>query len=312
MDNTFPTNVLGIYLDCDEYEDPQNDEIPTQPSPDLQNLDRNIVLADYLEFLYSALSNRLLIWPDFTCCYSEHDGHPCYVFGSDSSLRACGPYDCHDYKTFGIISIGAHGIIHRATDMKRNEMVAIKVTKEYHGSDTGDAHMRWQLWKRSFAAREVAMLDVCDHPHIVKPRDIVESPDGKLGLVIDYFPGGDLQIYIKTYGSLSEFGAQYTFTQLLSAVTHLQDRHMVHHDIKPENILIDLDGNVVLSDFGVAHIFDESFVPALPICGTIVYAEPELVVQKTRYSPFKWDIWSLGIILFFLLTGKTPYIGDKG
>lgn len=160
MDNTFPTNVLGIYLDCDEYEDPQNDEVPTQPSPDLQNLDRNIVLADYSEFLYSALSNRLLIWPDFTCCYSEHDGHPCYVFGSDSSLRACGPYDCHDYKTFGIISIGAHGIIHRATDMKRNEMVAIKVTKEYHGSDTGDAHMRWQLWKRSFAAREVAMLDV--------------------------------------------------------------------------------------------------------------------------------------------------------
>lgn len=149
---------------------------------------------------------------------------------------------------------------------------------------------------------------MCDHPHIVKPRDIVESPDGKLGLVIDYFPGnfsfvlqdaalnyysgGDLQIYIKTYGSL-------------------QDRHMVHHDIKPENILIDLGGNVVLSDFGVAHIFDESFVPALPICGTIVYAEPELVVQKTRYSPFKWDIWSLGIILFFLLTGKTPYIGDK-
>lgn len=171
---------------------------------------------------------------------------------------------------------------------------------------------------------------MCDHPHIVRPRDIVESPDGKPGLVIDYFPGkyspsfvlqdavlnyyvgGDLQKYLRTYGSLSEFEARYTFTQLLSAVTHLQDRHMVHHDIKPENILIDLDGNVVLSDFGVAHIFDESYVPALPICGTIVYAEPELVVRKTRYSPFKWDIWSLGIILFFLLTGRTPYIGYKG
>lgn len=160
MDNTFPTNVLGFYLDCDEYEDPQNNEGPTQPSLGLQNLDRNIVLADYSEFLYSAPSNWLPIWPDFTCCYSEHDGHPCYVFDSDPSLRACGPYDCHDYKTFGVISVGAHGIIHRATDMKRNEMVAIKVTKEYHGSDTGDTHMRWQLWKRSFAAREVAMLEV--------------------------------------------------------------------------------------------------------------------------------------------------------
>lgn len=84
---------------------------------------------------------------------------------------------------------------------------------------------------------------------------------------------------------------------------------MVHHDMKPENILIDLDGNVFLSDFGVAHIYDQPYLSALPVCGTVVYAEPELAVRKTRYSPFKWDIWSLGIILFFLLTGRIPYIG---
>lgn len=166
MDNTLSTNVPGIYLPAqgiserDVYEDPQNDEVPIQPNPDPQNVDRNIVLADYSGFLYSALSNRLPIWPDFTCCCSEHDDHPCYLLGSDCPLLACRPYECPDYRAFEIISVGAHGIIHRATDTRRNEVVAIKVTKEYHGSETGDAHMRWELWKRSFAAREVAMLDV--------------------------------------------------------------------------------------------------------------------------------------------------------
>nr|KIR85247.1 CAMK protein kinase [Cryptococcus tetragattii IND107] len=301
MDNTPSTDVFEVYLsaqgtsDCDEDEDSQNDEAPSQPSWDLQTVDRDIVLADYSEFPYSAPCNQ---WPEFTGCCPEPDDPPCYLDGGGFSLPASGPYDCPDYKVYGIISVGAHGIIHRATDSKRNKTVAIKVTKEYHGSDTGDTHMRWELWKRSFAAREMAMLDACDHPHIVKPRDIVESPDGKLGLK-----------FIKTYGPLSEFDSRYTFTQLLSAVSHLQTKHMVHHDIKPENILIDLDGNVFLSDFGIAHIFDQPYLPALPVCGTVVYAEPELAVRKTRYSPFKWDIWSLGIILFFLLTGRTPYIG---
>lgn len=163
MDNTSSTDVFEVYLsaqgtsDCDEYEDSQNDEAPSQPSSDLRTVDRDIVLADYSEFPYSAPSNQ---WPEFTGCCPEHDDPPCYVDGGGFSLPASVPYDCPNYKVCGIISVGAHGIIHRATDSKRNKTVAIKVTKEYHGSDTGDAHMRWELWKRSFAAREMAMLDV--------------------------------------------------------------------------------------------------------------------------------------------------------
>lgn len=163
MDSTFSTDVFGVYLstqdtsDCDEYEDSQNDETPSQPSSDLQTVDRDIVLADYSEFPYSARSHQ---WPEFTGCCPEHTNPPCYVDGGGFSLPKSGQYDCPNYKVYGIISVGAHGIIHRATDSKRNKTVAIKVTKEYHGTDTGNTHMRWELWKRSFAAREMAMLDV--------------------------------------------------------------------------------------------------------------------------------------------------------
>ncbi|KIR59608.1 serine/threonine protein kinase [Cryptococcus bacillisporus CA1873] len=287
MDNTSSTDVFEVYLsaqgtsDCDEYEDSQNDEAPSQPSSDLQTVDRDIVLADYSEFPYSAPSNQ---WPEFTGCCPEHDDPPCYVDGGGFSLPASVPYDCPNYKI-------QREIKRSPSKSPKNIMDRIQATLICVGN-CGREVLPQERWLCSTCVIIPILLNLA----ISLNHQMASS-------------GGDLQKFIKTYGPLSQFDSRYTFTQLLSAVTHLQTRHMVHHYIKPENILIDLDGNVFLSDFGVAHIFDQPYLPALPVCGTVVYAEPELAARKTRYSPFKSDIWSLGIILFFLLTGRTPYIG---
>lgn len=123
-------------------------------------MDRNIVFVDYFGFFYFVLFNWFFIWFDFICCCFEYDDYLCYLFGSDCFLFVCCLYECFDYRVFEIISVGVYGIIYCVIDMRRNEVVVIKVIKEYYGLEMGDVYMCWELWKRSFVVWEVVMLDV--------------------------------------------------------------------------------------------------------------------------------------------------------
>ncbi|RYP06853.1 hypothetical protein DL764_002901 [Monosporascus ibericus] len=153
--------------------------------------------------------------------------------------------------------------------------------------------------------REVAILKLIDHPNIVKLYDIWENRQ-EIYLVLEYVELGDLFAIINAGGALSEEQAIYYFRQVLSAVEYCHSFNICHRDLKPENILINKHGQVKVADFGMACIQQSPSHQLRTSCGSPHYAAPELV-GKQHYKGDKVDVWSLGVVLFAMLSCKLPF-----
>ncbi|XP_073530942.1 testis-specific serine/threonine-protein kinase 1-like [Phyllobates terribilis] len=162
------------------------------------------------------------------------------------------------------------------------------------------------LWK--FIPREIEILTVMNHHYIVKTYEIFETSTGKVYIVMELGAKGDLFDFIKNRGPLPEDVARKLFHQLATAVKYCHDLGIVHRDLKCENILLDEEFNIKLSDFGFAKRIDKNHKSILSqtFCGTAAYAAPE-VLQRIPYEPKVCDIWSLGVILFIMVSGSMPY-----
>jgi serine/threonine protein kinase len=115
--------------------------------------------------------------------------------------------------------------------------------------------------------------------------------------------------YVTSNGRLSEKDSRKFFRQIVSGLSHIHDSNVVHRDLKLENILLDKNRNVLISDFGLGRTFDpESTENMMTFCGTPNYAAVELVMGNP-YNGIKSDIWSLGVILYILVTGQRPFVG---
>ncbi|XP_059531815.1 testis-specific serine/threonine-protein kinase 1 [Myotis daubentonii] len=161
-----------------------------------------------------------------------------------------------------------------------------------------------------FLPREIEILTMLNHRSIVKTYEIFETSDGKVYIVMELGVQGDLLEFIKTRGALHEDDARKKFHQLSSAIKYCHDLDVVHRDLKCENLLLDKDFNIKLSDFGFSKrcLRDDSGRLALSktFCGSAAYAAPE-VLQGIPYQPKVYDIWSLGVILYIMVCGSMPY-----
>uniref|UniRef100_L7N1D5 non-specific serine/threonine protein kinase n=1 Tax=Myotis lucifugus TaxID=59463 RepID=L7N1D5_MYOLU len=161
-----------------------------------------------------------------------------------------------------------------------------------------------------FLPREIEILTMLNHRSIVKTYEIFETSDGKVYIVMELGVQGDLLEFIKTRGALHEDDARKKFHQLSSAIKYCHDLDIVHRDLKCENLLLDKDFNIKLSDFGFSKrcLRDDSGRLALSktFCGSAAYAAPE-VLQGIPYQPKVYDIWSLGVILYIMVCGSMPY-----
>lgn len=157
--------------------------------------------------------------------------------------------------------------------------------------------------------REIELLQIIDHPHLVKYVDVVED-ERNLGIVMEYIPGGELFQYVSDRQRLSERETRIVMMQLIEAVEYLHSMNIVHRDLKLENIIVDARHSslfVKLIDFGLAREFKE---PSLRTrCGSEEYAAPE-IIKGDAYDGRKSDIWSLGIILYACLFGTLPFNPD--
>lgn len=151
-----------------------------------------------------------------------------------------------------------------------------------------------------------------NHPNVVKLHEVLSS-HSKIYLVLELVTGGELLNKVKEKGTLSEEEARFYFQQIISAVSFCEKQHVAHRDLKLENVLLDEDGKVKISDFGLSGLFkfDSTSISLMhTTCGTVNYLAPE-VFGNQGYDGHVADIWSCGVILYALFTGRLPFEDDS-
>ncbi|TPX38274.1 hypothetical protein SmJEL517_g00287 [Synchytrium microbalum] len=209
---------------------------------------------------------------------------------SDSSPRRVGDYILKrtiGQGTFGKVKLGEHCVT--------KEMVAIKTIDK--------ASVKTQKQKNS-VQREVRLMKLLYHPHIVQTLDIIETEE-QIFIVMEYLAGGELFEYIVQQRMVKEKEARQFFRQILSAVSYCHQNSVIHRDLKPENLLLDAHKNIRIIDFGFGNTFHrDRFLDTY--CGSPFYAAPEMI-KGVRYVGPEVDVWSLGVILYALLSGRLPF-----
>eukprot|EP01156_Anaeramoeba_ignava_P011272 Anaeramoba_ignava/a482563_30.p1 GENE.a482563_30~~a482563_30.p1 ORF type:complete len:373 (+),score=134.91 a482563_30:1092-2210(+) len=156
--------------------------------------------------------------------------------------------------------------------------------------------------------REIRMLKIFWHPHIIRLYEVLETKH-RLFFVLEYACGGELFDYILGRGKLQEDQARKFFKQILEGVEYCHNLNIAHRDIKPENLLLDRNGNLKIIDFGFANFLSPPNL-CKTYCGSPSYSAPELIMGQ-QYSGSKVDIWSIGVVLYCLLCGKLPFLGES-
>ncbi len=208
-----------------------------------------------------------------------------------------------DYQLVRLLGSGAYATVKLGQHKKSKNKVAIKIYPKYKLNDPT---------KRKAVSREIVCMQKLEHPNIVKLFEHFETSK-EIYLVQEYVNGVSLYQYIKSKTQkriLPEEQARFFFKQLCESIKHLHSQNICHRDLKLENILIDDRNNVKLIDFGFSLLCSSLDQKLKIFCGTPSYMAPE-IVQKKEYNGFLTDIWSLGIILFVILSGTYPFKGQN-
>ncbi|KAJ7502439.1 kinase-like domain-containing protein [Mycena galericulata] len=199
---------------------------------------------------------------------------------------------------------GSFATVYKALHMASGEWVAVKViheTKRQPPSASGS---------QPASSREIKIMENLAHPNICKLREVFWNPNGSIDLILELIEGGDLLDFILTHNGLSEPMSQHITYQLCQALSYIHGKGITHRDLKPENVLLTKDEPpiVKVADFGLAKIVD-SMTMLKTMCGTPSYLAPEVVTQQNNsgYDSLV-DSWSVGVILFSMLTNTNPFI----
>ena len=206
-----------------------------------------------------------------------------------------------NYKIIKKIGDGAQGVVNLAEDKRLGRKVAIKSL--HNKLITDDTH------KARFIG-EAKLLSQLNHTKVVTLYDYLANDDG-FHLVMEYVEGTALDDYIKNVsGPIQELRAIEIFIQVLEGIKYIHNKNVVHRDIKPSNILLDKNDDIKLLDFGIAKNYESNpnlTVVGKGVGGTPMYMSPEHVSNSE--INIKSDIYSLGVVLWHILTGVAPYEG---
>ncbi|KAG8374477.1 hypothetical protein BUALT_Bualt11G0136500 [Buddleja alternifolia] len=196
-----------------------------------------------------------------------------------------------DFEVLKVVRQGAFGKVYQVRKRGTSEIYAMKVMRKDKIMEKNHAvYMK--------AEREI--LTKIDHPFIVQLRYSFQTKY-RLYLVLDFFNGGRLFFQLYHHDLFREDLARIYTAEIVSAVSHLHANGIMHRDLKPENILLDADGHAILTDFGLAKEVEEN-ARSNSMCGTVEYMSPEIILGKGHDKAADW--WSVGILLFEMLTGK--------
>ena len=204
------------------------------------------------------------------------------------------------YEIIEIIGVGGMAVVYKAFDNIDKRIVAVKILK--------DEYLSSEEFRRRFR-NESKAIAVLSHPNIVKVYD-VSYGDRLQYIVMEHVEGITLKEYIQQQGRVDIRESIYFVTQILRALQHAHDKGIVHRDIKPQNIMLISDGTIKVTDFGIARFSrSETKTMTETAIGSVHYISPEQA--KGSVVDAKTDIYSVGVVLYELLTGKLPFQSDN-
>lgn len=202
------------------------------------------------------------------------------------------------YEILEIIGVGGMAVVYKAMDHRLNRFVAVKILKDDYSDD---AEFRRRFHGESQA---VAMLS---HPNIVSVYDVSKNNDLDF-IVMELIDGISLKQYMEQKGPLSWRETLHFSMQIAKALEHAHSRSIIHRDIKPHNVMILKDGSVKVADFGIARIASAQNTLTKEALGSVHYISPEQA-RGARVDN-RTDIYSLGVVMYEMLTGRPPYDGE--
>lgn len=210
-----------------------------------------------------------------------------------------------------LIGQGSFGCVYLALHAITGELLAVKQveTPSPGANSQNDARKKSMI---EALKREISLLRELRHPNIVQYLGCSSSTE-YLNIFLEYVPGGSVQTMLNSYGALPEPLVRSFVRQILTGLSYLHNRDIIHRDIKGANILVDNKGTIKISDFGISKKLEASNIlsgannnkhrPSLQ--GSVFWMAPE-VVKQTSYTR-KADIWSLGCLVVEMMTGTHPF-----
>ena len=202
------------------------------------------------------------------------------------------------YEIVEVIGAGGMAVVYKAIDQRLNRFVAVKILRDELARDE-EFRARFQI-----EAQAVAMLS---HPNIVSVYDVSHTA-GVEYIVMELIEGVTLMQYMQKKGALSWKEAAHFSTQIAKALEHAHSKGIVHRHIKPQNIMILRDGTIKVADFGIAALESAQEQRSDQTVGSVHYIAPEQARGETPDT--RSDIYSLGVVMYEMLTGQMPYDGE--
>ena len=202
------------------------------------------------------------------------------------------------YEILELIGTGGMAVVYKARCNRLNRLVAIKILKEELSKD--------EEFRRRFHAESQAVA-MMSHPNIVAVYDVSHS-DNIDYIVMELIEGITLKQYMEQKGTLNWREALHFATQIAKALEHAHSRGIIHRDIKPHNIMVLKDGSVKVADFGIAQMATAQNTLTREALGSVHYISPEQA--KGAHVDARTDLYSLGVVMYEMLTGRPPFDGD--